>query len=157
MSASECTLSQLYLHLLLGNLTGCSQTHCQRCGDSTWAKSPLLSTTILQRLNPHPWPPPHIESPDTCGTICKLMFKLTHQQTEWEWKCTTNTGSKVCKDVLLSAWVSNFLMHSVNEIALQKRAHSTVNPQSWMCHQTYNGSTPLHTIGFAWLRATKGN
>lgn len=54
-----------YLHLLLGDATGSSQSNSQWGRDSARAQPPLLPATVLYWLQTHPWPATHVQRTHT--------------------------------------------------------------------------------------------
>lgn len=65
-----------YLHLLLGDAAGSSQSNSQRGRDSAGTQPPLLPTPVLQRLQTNPGPATHVQRAHTC-TYTHSQERLT--------------------------------------------------------------------------------
>lgn len=55
-----------YLHFLLGDAAGCSESNSQRGGDSAGTQASLLPAPVLQRLQANPGPATHVQRTHTC-------------------------------------------------------------------------------------------
>ena len=81
-SVSQCVSQPNdHLHLLGSQLTGSSQTNHKRGGHSSAPHSSLLTPSTLRSLNPHTGTSPHIQGPNTCTRVWKILNIQVHSHT----------------------------------------------------------------------------